>query len=75
MMRANPDGSARGLARGAALLLALDAVVHGIPHQVKEGIRDLLDDRVVHLDGLSGELEIDALSPHSRGLAGGLEEP
>jgi len=68
---ADPDGRPLGLARAAADLIRLHAVVDGVAHEVQERVGDLLDHCVVHLDGFPGELEVDGLARGARRFAHG----
>ena len=65
----------RRLAPGQPLGLRLDAVDDRVLDQVQKRVRDLLDDRVVHLDGISRHLESNRPPCRTRELADATRKP
>jgi hypothetical protein len=66
--RTKVNGALRRLALAPARLFGLDAVRDGVPHQVDQRVSHQLDDRRVHLDGLTPDLERDALASRPRAV-------
>ncbi len=62
------DRALRRLALAAAHLFRLDAVGDGVPDEVDQRIGHQLDDRGVQLDGLTPDLEHDALAGRPRAV-------
>src|SRR5260370_25640672 len=68
---AQQDISGRRLARGNAVNALLDAVRHGVAHEVYEWIGNLLNDIVVELGFTSGKIQLHALAGRVPRIANG----
>ena len=64
-----------GLARRGACRRVLDAVIHGVAHQVRERVLECVDHGLVELGGAALEFEVHLLAARRGGLARDARQP